>query len=221
MNIKKVIVISVSALVGAVVLAIAIPFTVLVVRTSSIKNDYAYLIEDAKYKTAVEVEGLEHVTQEISCGYATIEMMSAFYGERVSEETLSERNNGAITTSSSSGFLDEINKTIKDKEFKKSSYLKNDELLKEIHDSLSNNNPVAIEWAAKYKDEWTLHFSVISALDLEGDNITVYNPYGYIENLPIDTFIKRSTFEAYEDMPLFLNFGFAFGAFEKNTIFHV
>jgi hypothetical protein len=221
MNIKRVIVISVSALVGAVVLAIAIPFTVLAVKTANIKNDYAYLIEDAKYKTAVEVEGLEHVTQEISCGYATIEMMSAFYGERVSEETLSERNNGAITTSSSSGFLDEINKTIKDKEFKKSSYLKNDELLKEIHDSLSSNNPVAIEWAAKYKDEWTLHFSVISALDLEGDNIVVYNPYGYIENLPIDTFIKRSTFEAYEDMPLFLNFGFALGAFEKNTIFHV
>ena len=221
MNIKRVIVISVSALVGAVVLAIAIPFTVLAVKTANIKNDYAYLIEDAKYKTAVEVEGLEHVTQEISCGYATIEMMSAFYGERVSEETLSERNNGAITTSSSSGFLDEINKTIKDKEFKKSSYLKNDELLKEIHDSLSSNNPVAIEWAAKYKDEWTLHFSVISALDLEGDNIVVYNPYGYIENLPIDAFIKRSTFEAYEDMPLFLNFGFAFGAFEKNTIFHV
>lgn len=221
MNIKRVIVISVSALVGAVVLAIAIPFTVLAVKTANIKNDYAYLIEDAKYKTAVEVEGLEHVTQEISCGYATIEMMSAFYGERVSEETLSERNNGAITTSSSSGFLDEINKTIKDKEFKKSSYLKNDELLKEIHDSLSSNNPVAIEWAAKYKDEWTLHFSVISALDLEGDNIVVYNPYGYIENLPIDTFIGRSTFEAYEDMPLFLNFGFAFGAFEKNTIFHI
>ena len=62
---------------------------------------------------------------------------------------------------------------------------------------------------------------MISALDLEGDNIVVYNPYGYIENLPIDTFIGRSTFEAYKDMPLFLNFGFAFGAFEKNTIFHV
>ncbi|MCR5091734.1 MAG: C39 family peptidase [Bacilli bacterium] len=221
MNKKKIALISVSALLGATVLAVAIPFTVLAVKTANIKSDYAYLIEDAKYKTAVEVEGLEHVTQEISCGYATIEMMSAFYGERVSEETLSERNNGAITTSSSSGFLSEINKTIKDKEFKKSSYLKNDELLKEIHDSLSNNNPVAIEWAAKYKDEWTLHFSVISALDLEGNNIRVYNPYGYIENLPIDTFIGRSTFEAYKDMPLFLNFGFAFGAFEKNAIFHV
>ena len=78
-----------------------------------------------------------------------------------------------------------------------------------------------VSFKYEYKDEWTLHFSVISALDLEGDNITVYNPYGYIENLPIDTFIERPTFEAYKDMPLFLNFGFAFGAFEKNTIFHV
>ena len=217
---KKIALICVCSFLGALALAIAVPFTVLGIRTAGIKNDYKYLLEDPKYKEAVEVTGVEHVTQEISCGYATIEMISAFYGNRVSEETLSERNNGAITTSSSSGFLEEINKTIEGKNFKKSSYLKNDELLKEIHESLSSNNPVAIEWAAKYENEWTLHFSLITALDLEGDNIVVYNPYGYIENLPIDQFIGRSTFEAYVDMPLFLNFGFAFGAFEKNTIFH-
>ncbi|MBR5990583.1 MAG: hypothetical protein IK034_01945, partial [Bacilli bacterium] len=45
------------------------------------------------------------------------------------------------------------------------------------------NNPVAIEWAAKYEDEWTLHFSVVSGLDLSNDKVTIYNPYGYIENL--------------------------------------
>ena len=31
---------------------------------------------------------------------------------------------------------------------------------------LKNSNPVAIEWAAKYENEWTLHFSVVSGLDL-------------------------------------------------------
>ena len=36
----------------------------------------------------------------------------------------------------------------------------------------------------------------------------------------IDEFISRSSFKAYKNMPLFLNFGFAFGAFEKNTIFY-
>ena len=93
-------------------------------------------------------------------------------------------------------------------------------MLKEIHDSLKSNNPVAIEWAAKYEDEWTLHFSVVSGLDLVNDNVTIYNPYGYIENINVDEFISRTSFKAYKNIPLFLNFGFAFGAFGKNTIFY-
>ena len=168
----------------------------------------------------MEVEGIELVTQHISCGYATIEMMSSFYGNKVSEDDLSNKNNGSVTTSSSSGFLKEVSASIPNKTFIEQRYLKNDELLKNIHSALSNNSPVAIEWAAKYEESWTLHFSLISGLDLKNDKVTVYNPYGYIENISVDEFIDRATFSAYEKMPLFLNFGFAFGAFHKNTIFY-
>ena len=99
-------------------------------------------------------------------------------------------------------------------------YLKNDELLKTVYKSIKDNNPVAIEWAAQYEGEWTLHFSIVSALDIKNDNVTIYNPYGYIENISVDEFISRTSFEAYKNIPLFLNFGFAFGAFSKNTIFY-
>ena len=37
--------------------------------------------------------------------------------------------------------------------------------------------------------------------------------------LPIGEFLSRTSFEAYEDMPLFLKLGFAFGIFEQNTVF--
>ena len=100
------------------------------------------------------------------------------------------------------------------------SYLKNDDFLKEIYNSLENNNPVVIEWAALYEDEWTLHFSVVTGLDLSNDLVTIYNPYGYIENIGVDEFISRTSFKAYSNMPLFLKFGFAFGAFKKNTCFY-
>ncbi len=216
---KKLLIIIPSSIVGVLLLAILIPFAVLGIRTGSIKNNYKYLKDDSLYSAKVEVTGIELVTQHISCGYATIEMMSSFYGNKVTEDKLSEKNHGSITTSSSDGFLKEINKTIMGQKFMKQSYLKNDKLLKTIHDSLSNNNPVAIEWAAKYENQWTLHFSLISGLDLENDVVTIYNPYGYIENITTKIFIDRSTFDAYANMPLFLNFGFAFGAFEKNTIF--
>ena len=167
----------------------------------------------------MEVTGLNLKKQDVSCGYATIEMMSEYYGNKVDEIELAKRNDGLITTSSSNGFLKEINKTITTKTFIKKSYLKNDELIKEIYGSIKNNNPVAIEWAAKLEDEWTLHFSVITAVDLACDDITIYNPYGYTEDISVKEFISRASFEAYDHMPLFLAFGFAYGAFEKNTIF--
>ena len=216
---KKTIIIIVSSLVGAIALSVVIPFTVLGIRTINLKADYSYLKEDANYQDKVEVVGLNLVSQHVSCGYATIEMISSYYGNPVTEDELDARN-GAISTSSTAGFLKEINKSIPNKSFVKHTYLKNDQLLKEIHDSLKNNNPVAIEWAAKDHDEWTLHFSVVSGLDLTNDNVVVYNPYGYIENVTTKEFIDRTTFNAYKNMPLFLNFGFAFGAFHKNTVFY-
>ena len=112
-----------------------------------------------------------------------------------------------------------MNRSISGKSFVKHTYLHNDIFLKEIYLALFNNNPVAIEWAAKYENEWTLHFSLVSGLDIAHDSVTVYNPYGYIENITVDEFISRTTFEAYTNMPLFLSFGFAYGAFTKNTIF--
>ena len=217
---KKLIIFIITGVVATLGLAVLIPFSILGMKTASINSDYSYLLGNSNYAEKVEVTGLNLKKQDVSCGYATIEMMSEYYGDKVDEIELAKRNDGAITTQSSNGFLKEINKTIASKSFVKRSYLKNDELLKEIYSSIKNNNPVAIEWAAKFEDEWTLHFSVITAIDLTNDDVTIYNPYGYIEDISVKEFISRASFAAYERLPLFLAFGFAFGAFEKNTIFY-
>ena len=217
---KKILAWAIPAIVVSIlILVLTIPFMVMEIKTINMKNDYDYLKEDNTYSLKVEVDDIDLVKQHISCGYATIEMMSSYYGNKVTEDELEAKNNGKISTSCSNGFLKEVKTSIPNKSFVKHSYLKNDVLLKEIHDSLSSHNPVAIEWAAEYDGEWTLHFSLVSGLDIGNDNVTVYNPYGYIENININDFINRTTFKAYKHLPLFLNFGFAFGAFEKNTIF--
>lgn len=215
----KVTLIVVSALVGALVLTASIPLVVDAVKTNNLKADYSYLRNDAKYKDKVEVTGIELVTQHVSCGYASIEMISSFYGNKVSEDDLDARNS-AVSTQTSKGFLDEINKSIPSHSFVKRSYLKHDVLLKEVHDAIKDNKPVALEWAAKYENEWTLHFSVVSAIDLANDKVTIYNPYGYIENIEVKEFVDRTSFKAYNNMPLFYNYAFAFGLFDKNTIFY-
>lgn len=215
----KVTLIVVSALVGALVLTASIPLIADAVKTNNLNADYSYLRNDAKYKDKVEITGLELATQHVSCGYASIEMISGFYGNKVTEDDLDARNS-AVSTQTSQGFLDEINKSIPSHSFVKRSYLKNDVLLKEVHDAIKDNKPVALEWAAKYEDEWTLHFSVVSAIDLANDKVTIYNPYGYIENIEVKEFVDRTSFKAYNNMPIFYNYAFSFGLFDKNTIFY-
>lgn len=220
---KKIIVnilFAVLGLLAAAGILIGILFGVVAIKTNNMNKDYAYLKEDLSYSQRVEVTGLNLVTQHVSCGYATIEMLSEFYGTKVTEDDLDNKNDGRVSTSSTDGFLNEINDSIKHQNFIKKTYLSNDNYLKQIYRSLEKNNPVAIEWAAEYKGEWTLHFSIVSALDLVNDEVVVYNPYGIVESLDVATFINRTSFKAYKNMPIFLQFGFAFGAFHKNTLFY-
>ena len=75
------------------------------------------------------------------------------------------------------------------------------------------------EWAALYGDEWTLHYSLVTGMDIPNGKVYIANPYGYYEEISVDEFLSRTSFTAYTDMPWFLKMGFAFGIFEKNTIF--
>lgn len=203
-----------SLLVGSVAFALAIPFSVLGIRSSVIDNDYSYLFEQGK----IQERKLEVplVKQEISCGYAIIEMLSDFYGNRTAEAELYARNGNSVSTSSTGGFVAEINKTIDPMHFISKEYMKNDELLIEVNKSLLNGNPVAVEWAAKLGEEWTLHWSIVTGMSLE--KVFINNSYGYTEELSYSEFIARTTFKAFENMHIGYQFGFAFGLFSKNTI---
>lgn len=58
-------------------------------------------------------------------------------------------------------------------------------------------------------------------MDIPNDKVIIANPYGYIEDLTLKKFLDRTSFDAYENMPIFLKLGFAFRIFEKNTVFIV
>lgn len=211
---KRIAIIISSTLVASLLLAVAIPFLVLSIKSSVINNKYQYLLDN--HEINEKKIDVPLVKQEISCGYAIIEMLSDYYGNKVSEEELYNRNNKGVSTSSTGGFVKEINKTIHRLKYTSKEYLKNDELLKQINKSLMNNNPVAIEWAAKLEDTWTLHWSIVTGMDLE--KVYINNPYGYKEEITYSEFISRTTFKAFKNMNIGYEFGFAFGLFSKNTI---
>lgn len=208
---------------GILVLFISIAVVLLIIsgiRTRLTQDDYSKVYVDEKYQAPVKIENIEVITQDISCGYAVIEMFSAWNGGDITEESLYDQY-GTIITSTGKKFCEEMNKQFPEYKTEMHKYVKNTEFIDIMYETLASGKPVPFEWAALYGDEWTLHYSLIIGADIPNDKITVANPYGYYEELTLEELLERTSFQAYEDMPLFMKMGFAIGMFEKNTIFSV
>jgi hypothetical protein len=161
------------------------------------------------------------ITQDISCGYACIEMLAAWKGKtHITEESLSAQNNGEISTAMGSGFLNEMTRQFPEWTITRCVNITNTDLLEKIYTSLSNGFPVPIEFAAKNTaSQWTLHFGIVTAMDLISNKIVVQNPYGYEETYSAQDFIRATRYESYKDMEWYFKAGFAMGLFHKNTIY--
>ena len=209
-----------SVILAILACVIVVAFISLHVRTKAILDDYSDIHNNEKYQKLVYVDGINVITQDVSCGYAVIEMFAAWNGKNITEESLYNEY-GKVVTATGNAFCEEMNKRFTEYTTSIYKYLSNTELIDKVYDSLTRGIPVPVEWAALYECEWTLHYSLIVGADIPNDKITIANPYGYYEELSVNDFLERTSFEAYEDMPLFLRLGFAFGIFEKNTIFLV
>lgn len=183
-------------------------------------DDYSKILQDSAYSTAVNMSGVNAITQKISCGYACIEMLAKWKGKSITEDSLSAQNNGEISTAMGSGFLKEMTKQFPEWDTTRCVNITNTEILTKIYNSLANGFPVPIEFAAKNTSaEWTLHFGIVTGMDIPNDKITVQNPYGYEETYTIKNFIQATRYECYENMQWYFQFGFNMGLFHKNTIY--
>lgn len=207
-------------IIGMLMCVLIVASVSLHIRTRHIRNDYSSVYTNAKYQSAVSVDGINVIRQEVSCGYAVLEMFSEWCGQSVTEEGLYAEYR-KVVTSTGKAFCNEMNKQFPDYHTVMYKYLTDTELIDKVYDSLADGFPVPFEWAALYKNEWTLHYSLIVGMDVVNDTVTVANPYGYYETISIKEFLDRTSFEVYADMPFYFELAFAFGIFEKNTIFVV
>ena len=219
MKIIKRILIAILVLILVLILISIISICILKSKTNSILDDYSSIYINKKYQDSILIDNVDVFKQDVSCGYAVIEMFAKWDNNlELTENTLYE-NYGKVVTSTGKSFEEEMNKQFPKYKTTMYKYLKSSELIDKVFNSLSNGIPVPFEWAAKYENEWTLHYSLIIGIDIPNDSITIANPYGYMEKINIKDFINRTSFESYENMPIYLKLGFAFGIFEKNTIF--
>ena len=219
MKIIKRILIAILILILVLTLISIISICILKSKTNNILDDYSSIYINKKYQDSILIDNVNVFKQDVTCGYAVIEMFAKWDNNLdLTEKTLYEKY-GKVVTSTGKSFEEEMNKQFPKYKTTMYKYLKSSELIDKVFNSLSNGIPVPFEWAAKYEDEWTLHYSLIIGIDIPNDSITIANPYGYIEKINIKEFINRTSFESYENMPIYLKLGFAFGIFEKNTIF--
>ena len=209
----------------AALLIIAAAFIRLAYIRARINDDYTMVLDNPLYQEPVSVNGVHFITQKISCGYAVIEMLSDWQNKEITEQFLFENNGETISTAMGTGFLKEIEKQFPEWMIARHTNLTNSELLCAMHKSLRDGKPVIIEFAALRDANgvqvWTLHFAVVTAMDLRNDIIIVQNPYGYEESYTAASFLSAVRFDSYENMELPLSFGFAFGLFHKNTIYTI
>lgn len=219
MKVLKKLLIIIAAFVFLLSIIITISFINLNNKTKKTMDDYAYIYTEEKYATPHYIDNVEVFKQDVSCGYAVIEMFAKWNNIDYLTENYLYTEYGKVVTSTGKSFEKEMNKQFASYQTTMYKYLTNTDLIDKVYTSLSNGMPVPFEWAAKLDDTWTLHYSLIIGIDIKQDKIIIANPYGYIENISISEFLDRTSFSSYEKMPLFLKLGFAFNVFEKNTIF--
>ena len=105
---KKVIRI-ITVLIALIFAVMAVLLIMLQIQTRRILTDYSTIYIDKKYINPVHVDGVEVITQDISCGYACIEMFSAWNGGKLTEEDLYDEY-GKVVTSTGDKFCEEMNK---------------------------------------------------------------------------------------------------------------
>jgi hypothetical protein len=215
----------IGSLLSLALLIIAVAFIRQAYTDNRINDDYATVLNDPIYSSSVSVGGFHFIEQKISCGYAVIEMLAAWQGKTITEQTLYEMNDETISTALGSGFLDELSKQFPDWVVTRNKNQTNSEMLTTIYESLSAGMPVPFEFAALRdvdgEKTWTLHFAVVTAMDLGNDAITIQNPYGYEETYSVSEFLSATRYDSYKNMELFIKFGFAFGLFNKNTSYAI
>ena len=103
--------------------------------SNQINDDFSSCFQDEKYKNPVSVENVECITQDVSCGYAVIEMFSKWDGGNITEEELYDEYKKVVTSTGKS-FCEEMNKRFPEYNTGMYKYLTNSEMIDSIYDSL-------------------------------------------------------------------------------------
>jgi len=98
----------------------------------------------------------------------------------------------------------------------------NEEMIKNIHASLNDNNPVVIFFGSPNpydKPYYDFHGSVVYGIDLDNQTITIANSYGYREETSFVDFLNRMSYTEIDNYPTVQQFQIKRNRQDRNTYF--
>ena len=140
------------------------------------------------------------------CGISTVTVMSNFYNNTDLEpaDLIAKYN-----TTGSKDMLECLEGELPGKIISYKSNVSNEEMLRDIHTSLCNGNPVVITFGAPNpfnEPYYDFHGSVVCGIDLDNQTITIANVYGYVEEISFADFLNRTSYTEIEKYPIVQQF---------------
>lgn len=62
---------------GSLIVLAIVALGILQIRTNRMMDDYSSVYENEKYQTPIMIDGVNVIKQDVSCGYAVLEMFSS------------------------------------------------------------------------------------------------------------------------------------------------
>ena len=172
---------------------------------------------------AIELDGITIKAQPDSttCGITTVAVISNYYNDTDFEANDLVAKHGSKGTSDMAELL---GKELPGKTIASKSNVTNEEMIRDIHASLKNNNPVAIYFGAPNpfnEPYYDSHGSVVCGIDLENESITIGNSYGYREEISLVDFLNRMSYAERDRYTSAQRFVWKFTQVNKNQYFLV
>ena len=178
------------------------------------------------YPRAIELNNVsvKAHSEDGYCGISSVAIMSNYYNN-----TNYEVNDLINKCNANKGAsYDDIKKWLQlelpGKNIVFESNVDNEEMIRSIHNSLNNDNPVLIFFGAQNpfnKPFYDFHASVVYGIDLDNETITIANTYGYIEKTSLVDFLNRMSFTEIDKYPLFQQVSLLRENMDKNSYFLV
>ena len=138
----KLILIILGSIIALLIATILIALAINNAKAAELIDDYSSILTDPKYQTAITIDNAKFIKQDVSCGYAVIEMFGKWTGnDQLTEASLYDQYEKVVTSTGAS-FEKEMNTQFPAYKTTMHKNLKASELIDKVYDSLKAGIPV-------------------------------------------------------------------------------